>query len=139
MRWIMIHDRRERSDMLRLFFWGLLAIILYLTLSFKPVYGTPLWGHFDYSGLVNNIEVHDNSTESGPVSLMTSDGIITWGSNLDLSGGNFITGNYPPDDRYHDFDPADNPDSVPGIPEPATLLFFGIGFAGAGIYRTLRR
>lgn len=135
----MIHNRRERSDMLRLFFWGLIAIILYLTLSFKPVYGNHLWGHFDYSSLVNDIEINDSKAGSDPVSLMTSGGVITWGSNLDLSSANFITGNYPPDYRYHDFDPADTPDSVPGIPEPATLLLFGIGFAGAGIYRTLRR
>jgi hypothetical protein len=126
--------KHDRTDMFRLLLWGIVAIILFLALSFEPVYGHQMWGFFDYTSLDSRLDQNpdDGMDNTGNI-FMSTDRNTNFGRDLDYNS------NYPPEDKYPGIDPGEVPDATPPIPEPATLLIFGIGLAGAGIYRTLRR
>ena len=105
-------------------------------------------GNFTTQGGIGNVN-HDSALASGDPFWLPTEGYIAsnhqgWfqSYHIDISGGfavHFDAYTYNSDGTINKFAPFSHDATGGEIPEPATMLLFGMGLAGAGVVRKFRK
>ena len=112
------YSKREKTEFIKLIILGFIVILLYLAISFEPVYGYNIWAFERIMA-----QPYDNTQIENPPKFSSALNSSYWESE---SLGNDGNGWIVPDE--FEFEPNTD-EKCPPVPEPTTLLLVGLGSA----------
>jgi len=121
------YAQKEKSQIIKLIILSFIAILLYLALSFEPVYG---YNIVNLERCIVPEYNHDRVTADNP-QLASGMNLDNWVWN---APGNIGDDFYLPEDFKFDFETGNGEGCTP-VPEPASLILLGLGTLSFGLYR----
>lgn len=120
---------RDTKEMIKLIAISIVAIVLYLCLSFSNAYGYQV-SNLDRLNMTANTEINSQSDTWQP--LPSSD--LRSFEGYDASAFGKDLGN----DYFYDDGSSDGNEVCPAVPEPSIIILFGMGAGSLALYRKFR-
>jgi hypothetical protein len=120
----------ETREMLKLIAISVVAIVLYLCLSFSNAYGYQV-GNLDRFNVDNTAEI--NWQSDSWLSMPGADLRSTEGNSVSASSFDFDNARSFNDGSF------DDNEVCPTVPEPTIIILFGMGVGTLALYRKIRK